>query len=79
MNISPFVFVNIFVTDMVANVHDVTPASQLIREDDEIAYGDMGYIGVEKWEEVKNNKHLSIIGYAASTAAPADFCISATT
>ena len=35
-----------------ANVHDVTVASELIREDDEVVYGDSGYLGIEKREEV---------------------------
>ena len=31
-----------------ANVHDVTVAGELVREDDEVVYGDSGYLGVEK-------------------------------
>jgi IS5 family transposase len=42
-----------------ANVHDITVAAQLIREDDEVVYGDSGYIGIEKREEVQNSEHLS--------------------
>jgi IS5 family transposase len=38
-----------------ANVHDITVATRLIREDDEVVYGDSGYIGIEKREEVKNS------------------------
>ena len=30
------------------NVHDVTVCSDLIREDDEVVYGDSGYLGIEK-------------------------------
>ena len=33
-----------------ANVHDVTVASKLVREDDEVVYGDSGYLGIEKRE-----------------------------
>lgn len=42
-----------------ANVHDIKVASQLIRDDDEVVYGDSGYIGLEKREEVKNSPQLS--------------------
>lgn len=42
-----------------ANVHDIIVAHQLIREDDEVVYGDSGYIGIEKREEVKSSPHLS--------------------
>lgn len=31
-----------------ANVRDVTVASKLVREDDEVVYGDSGYLGIEK-------------------------------
>jgi IS5 family transposase len=46
-----------------ANVHDITVATQLIREDDEVVYGDSGYIGIEKREEVKDSPHFSAIEY----------------
>ena len=46
-----------------ANVHDVTVASKLVREDDEVVYGDSGYLGIEKREEVANDEHLSSIDY----------------
>jgi IS5 family transposase len=46
-----------------ANVHDITVAGQLIREDDEVVYGDSRYIGIEKREEVKNSPHLSTVEY----------------
>jgi len=46
-----------------ANVHDITVASQLIREDDEVVYGDSGYLGIEKREEVKSSPHLSVKEY----------------
>ena len=38
-------------------------ASELIREDDEVVYGDSGYLGIEKREEVTSNKHRSGIDY----------------
>jgi transposase, IS5 family len=38
-------------------------ASQLIREDDTVVYGDSGYLGLEKREEICINEHLSSIDY----------------
>ncbi len=46
-----------------ANVHDVTQTAELIREDDEVVYGDSGYRGVKKRPEVAENAHLSSIDY----------------
>ena len=40
----------------------VTPA-KLLREDDEFAYGDNGYSGIEKRDEIKNDEHLSRIDF----------------
>jgi IS5 family transposase len=33
------------------NVHDIVKALRLIQEDDEVDYGDAGYLGLEKREE----------------------------
>lgn len=46
-----------------ANAHDITVASKLIREDDEVVYGDSGYLGLEKREEIVTDEHLSTIDY----------------
>jgi Transposase and inactivated derivatives, IS5 family len=46
-----------------ANVHDITVAAQLIREDDDVVYGDSGYIGIEKREEIKSSANLSTKEY----------------
>jgi IS5 family transposase len=46
-----------------ANVHDVTKASELIREDDEVVYGDAGYLGLEKREEIREKTHFAGIDY----------------
>ena len=46
-----------------ANEHDVTAAAKLIRKDDEVVYGDSGYLGIQKRPEVKNDAHLSGIDY----------------
>jgi len=46
-----------------ANEHDVTVAARLIREDDTVVYGDSGYLGIEKREDVVSDEHLSGIDY----------------
>lgn len=46
-----------------ANVHDINVAAKLIREDDEAVYGDSGYLGIEKREEIVSDEHLSKIDY----------------
>jgi Transposase and inactivated derivatives, IS5 family len=46
-----------------ANAHDITMTTQLLREDDEVMYGDSGYIGIEKREEVKESEHFSSIDF----------------
>jgi len=43
-----------------ANVHDVTVASRLIREDDTVVYGDSGYLGIEKRPEIAEDEHRKI-------------------
>ena len=51
------------VTGTAANEHDITEAHNLIRKDDEVVYGDSGYTGIEKRDEIKDDKHLSQIEY----------------
>ena len=51
------------VTATAANVHDVTQASELIRDDDNVVYGDAGYCGIEKREENRTNPHRSKMEY----------------
>lgn len=46
-----------------ANVHDINETHKLLREDDEFAYGDSGYIGIEKRDEIKNDEHLSKVDF----------------
>lgn len=46
-----------------ANVHDIIPTSKLIREDDEVVYGDSGYVGIQKRKEIKENEKLASIDY----------------
>ena len=51
------------ITATPANAHDLWEAYKLIREDDEVVYGDSGYIGLPKREEIKSDAHLSQIDY----------------
>ena len=46
-----------------ANECDITETVNLIREDDEVVYGDSGYLGVQKRLEIKQNEHLSSIDF----------------
>jgi IS5 family transposase len=52
-----------------ANEHDVTKASALIREDDEVVYGDAGYRGIEKREEIRTDSGKSKIEYRINERA----------
>ncbi len=51
------------ITGTAANVHDNDETAKLIREDDEVVYGDSGYSGAEKREEIRNDSHLSKIEF----------------
>lgn len=51
------------ITATAANVHDINETHNLIREDDTVVYGDSGYIGVEKREEIQQDAHLSQVEY----------------
>ena len=46
-----------------ANVHDITEASKLIRDDDEVVYGDSGYLGISKRPEIAQDEKKSKIDY----------------
>ena len=46
-----------------ANECDITETVNLIREDDQVVYGDSGYLGVQKRLEIKQNEHLSSIDF----------------
>lgn len=46
-----------------ANVHDVAEASKLIRADDEVVYGDAGYLGLDKRLEIIKDVQKSQIDY----------------
>lgn len=51
------------VTATPANVHDIAETKNLIRPDDTVVYGDSGYLGIEKREEIASDEHLSGIDY----------------
>ena len=51
------------ITATPANVADINEAHELLREDDKFAYGDSGYIGIEKRDEIKNNEHFKNIDF----------------
>ena len=51
------------ITGTAANVHDIDETAKPIREDDEVVYGDSGYSGAEKREEIRNDSHLSKIEF----------------
>jgi len=44
-------------------IHDIAETAKLIRPDDEVVYGDSGYLGIEKREEIASDAHLSRIDY----------------
>lgn len=51
------------ITVTAANEHDITEAANLIREDDEVVYGDSGYLGIQKRPEIRQNEHFSNIDF----------------
>lgn len=51
------------ITGTAANVHDIDETHNLIREDDEVVYGDSGYLGIEKHDEIKNDEHLKDVRF----------------
>ena len=53
-----------------ANVGERDIVPNLLRQDDEVVYGDAGYCGMEKREEVKNDAHLSQIVWRTNSQKP---------
>ena len=51
------------ITGTAANVHDIEEAPKLFREEDHVGYGDSGYLGIEKRDEVKTDPNLSKIEF----------------
>ena len=46
-----------------ANIHDITETKNLLREDDEVCYGDSGYLSIDKRKEVTEDNRLSKIKF----------------
>jgi IS5 family transposase len=53
-----------------ANVSERSIVPQLVREDDEVLYGDAGYTGMEKRPEIMADPHLSTIDYRVNNRNP---------
>ena len=51
------------VTGTAANVHDIEETAKLIREDDDVCYGDSGYSGASKREEIRSDAHLQDVEF----------------
>ena len=47
------------ITATPANVNDIVETHKLIRKDDDVVYGDAGYIGIEKRKEIKEDECFS--------------------
>jgi len=56
------------VTAANAGERDIVP--DLLREDDEVVYGDAGYCGIEKREEITQNAHFSNIDWRINSKKP---------
>jgi IS5 family transposase len=46
-----------------ANISDIAKAHKIIRESDEVVYGDAGYVGIEKRVEIADDAHLCEVKY----------------
>lgn len=55
------------VTATPANAHDVTESANLIRQDDDVVYGDSGYLGIMNQAAIQENPHFSGIDYRINT------------
>ena len=51
------------ITGTPANIHDIAETSKLIREDDEVVYGDSGYSGAGNRSEIQSDPHLSQVEF----------------
>lgn len=51
------------ITGTAANVHDSQQISDLIRPDDEVVYGDSGYLGASEQEAIRTNEDFSKIEF----------------
>ena len=53
-----------------ANVSEREVVPRLVREDDEVVYGDAGYSNIHKRDEIKNDPHLSQIDWRMKVQKP---------
>lgn len=51
------------ITSTSANMHDVTETANLIRKDDEVVYGDSGYLGAVNQPAIKDDEKKSKIEF----------------
>lgn len=51
------------ITGTAANVHDIDELAKLLREDDEVVYGDSGYSGAANRDEIKNDTRYRDIDF----------------
>ncbi len=51
------------ITVTAANEHDITQAAALIREDDDVVYGDSWYPGIQKRPEVTSNESVYAVPF----------------
>ena len=51
------------ITGTAANVHDIEETAKLIREDDDVVYGDSGYTGAGKRGGILSDGHLSKVEF----------------
>jgi len=62
------------ITATSANVHDVNETAKLLRPDDEVMYGDSGYLGAPERPEIKNDDHLRNIEYRINKRPSSNKC-----
>ena len=51
------------ITGTAANVHDLDEAAKLLQPDDDVVYGNSGYLGIAERPEIKGDKNLSKIKF----------------
>jgi IS5 family transposase len=51
------------ITATAANISDIDQAHELVRDDDHTVWGDAGYVGIEKREEIIGDSHLKDIDW----------------
>lgn len=62
------------ITATSANVNDVVETAKLLHPDDEVVYGDSGYLGAQKRDEIKNDAHLRGIAYRINKRPSSNKC-----